>query len=278
MVKEGLIPGISSSLTVTTTPEMGIIHLGPQATQLFSSPSMIGLMERASVQLLSSYLEPTEGSVGVRVDVRHLAATPIGMKVTAKSTLAAVEGRRLSFTVEAFNEKEKIGEGTHQRVIIQKERFSKGKAVEERLQQLGIELPAPPKPAGNYVPAVLSQGLLFVSGQIPREKGEMKYSGRIGAELTPEQGYQAARLCAINSLSAAREVLKDLGKIRRVVRLAGFVRSAQGFSGQPAVVNGASDFFGEIFNEQGNHARIAVGVSELPAGAAVELEVLFEVS
>lgn len=277
MVKEGFAPGVSASVTVTTTPEMGITHLGAQATPLFSTPSMIGLMERASNQLLASYLESGEGSVGVRVDVRHLAATPIGMKVTAKSTLTAVEGRRLSFTVEAFNEQEKIGEGTHQRVVIQKERFARGKAVEERLREMGIELPSPPKPAGNYVPAVASRGLLFVSGQIPRDRGEMKYSGRIGSELTPEQGYQAARLCAINSLSAAREVLGDLGKIRRVVRLAGFVRSAEGFSGQPAVVNGASDFFGELFQEQGSHARIAVGVNELPAGAAVELEVTFEV-
>jgi len=278
LVKEGFIPGISSEVAVTTTPEMGITHLGPTATSLFSTPSMIGLMERAANQLLASYLEPGEGSVGIKVNVSHLAATPIGMKVTAKSTLTSISGRRLCFAVEAYNEKEKIGEGTHERVIIQKERFAKKPAAEEHLKALGLELPEPPKPAGSYAPAVLSRGLLFVSGQIPRAQGEIKYTGRIGSELTAEEGYQAARLCALNSLSVAKQALGDLGKIRGVVRVAGFVRSAEGFSGQPAVVNGASDLFLDLFQEQGKHARIAVGVNELPAGVAVELEVIFEVT
>lgn len=277
MVKEGFVPGISAEVTVTTTPEMGITHLGPTATSLFSTPSMIGLMEQASNRLLASYLEPGEGSVGVKVNVSHLAATPVGMKVTAKSTLTAISGRRLSLAVEAYNEKEKIGEGTHERVIILKERFSKGSPVEERLKALGLELPEPSKPVGNYLPALLSQGLLFISGQIPRIQGQLKYTGKIGADLTPEEGYQAARLCALSSLSAAKQAVGDLGKIRRVVRVAGFVRSAEGFSGQPSVVNGASDLFVELLQDQGKHARIAVGVNELPAGSAVELEVVFEV-
>ncbi|MBI3013509.1 MAG: RidA family protein [Candidatus Tectomicrobia bacterium] len=199
------------------------------------------------------------------------------MKVTAKSTLTAISGRRLSLAVEAYNEKEKIGEGTHERVIILKERFSKGSPVEERLKALGLELPEPSKPVGNYLPALLSQGLLFISGQIPRIQGQLKYTGKIGADLTPEEGYQAARLCALSSLSAAKQAVGDLGKIRRVVRVAGFVRSAEGFSGQPSVVNGASDLFVELLQDQGKHARIAVGVNELPAGSAVELEVVFEV-
>lgn len=277
MLKETFSPGISAELTVMTTPEMGITHLGPEAIPLFSSPSMIALMERASAQLLASHLDPGYASVGVRVDVSHLAATSIGTNVSVKATVVSITGKRVCFAVEASNDKQKIGEGTHERVIIEKNRFSKGSAVEENLRRLGLELPDPPKPAGAYVPAVISRGLLFISGQIPRVDGKLAYTGRIGAELSREQGYEAARLCALSSLSAAKDALGDLGKIRRVVRLGGFVRSAEGFTEHPAVLNGASDLFLEVFKDRGKHARVAVGVSELPAGASVELEVVFEV-
>jgi len=125
MPKEDLVPGVSGEVTVKTTPEMGITHLGPGIVSLLSTPSMIGLMERASHQLLAASLNSEEGSVGVKVNITHLAATPIGMTVTAKSTVESIKDRRVSFAVEAYNEKEKIGEGTHERVIIQKSRFSK---------------------------------------------------------------------------------------------------------------------------------------------------------
>lgn len=118
-----------AELIVTTTSQHGITHLGEDAPNVLSTPSMIGLMERAAIQAIATQLGEEEGSVGVRVNVSHLAATPIGQKVTVRARLERVEGRRLFFAVEAFNEKEKIGEGTHERVVILKKRFARPDAA-----------------------------------------------------------------------------------------------------------------------------------------------------
>lgn len=146
--------------------------------------------------------------------------------------------------------------------------------IEEKLKQMGIELPEAPTPLAAYVPAVKAGDYAYTSGQIPLVKGELQFKGKVGAELTVEQGYQAARLCAINCLSALKGVIGSLDNIERVVKVVGFVNSAPGFAMQPKVVNGASELLGEVFGEAGKHARSAVGVSELPIDSAVEVEVI----
>jgi enamine deaminase RidA (YjgF/YER057c/UK114 family) len=148
---------------------------------------------------------------------------------------------------------------------------------EGRLRELHIELPAPATPQGSYVPAVLTGNLLVVSGQVPVQDGRITQPGKLGADLSVEQGQALARLCALNGLAAARAALGSLDRIRRVVRVAGYVASAAGFSQQPLVINGASALLAEVFGEGGRHARVAIGVSELPLGAAVEVEFMFEV-
>ncbi len=149
---------------------------------------------------------------------------------------------------------------------------------EEKLCELNLTLPPVPKPAGAYVPAVRTGNLVFVSGQLPLVDGKLKYIGKIGADLNPEQGYDAAKICALNALSILNEEAGTLDGISRIIRLGGFVCSAEGFTDQPQVVNGASELVGKIFGERGLHARVALGVTELPLGAAVELEILAEVS
>ena len=149
--------------------------------------------------------------------------------------------------------------------------------VEEKLRQMGLELPEPPKPVASYLPCVRTGNLLFVSGQVPREKGVLRFSGHLGGNLNVEDGRQAARLCALNALSAVKQELGTLDRVRRIVKLTGFVASAAGFTDQPKVVDGASAFLAELFGERGQHARAAVGVNELPLGSAVELEMIVEV-
>lgn len=146
--------------------------------------------------------------------------------------------------------------------------------VEEKLRQLGIELPETPTPLAAYVPAVKAGDFAYTSGQIPLVKGELKFKGKVGAELTEEEGYQAARICAINCLSALKGAIGDLDKIERIVKVVGFVNSAPGFKMQPKVINGASELLGEVFGDAGKHARSAVGVNELPIDSAVEVEVI----
>lgn len=147
---------------------------------------------------------------------------------------------------------------------------------ENRLRELGMELPVVPAPAGNYVPAVRAGTFLFTAGQLPFEGGELRTKGKVGAEVTPEEAQEAARLCALNALAAAASEAGGLSKIRRIVKVTGFVASAPGFNGQPAVLNGASDLLAEIFGEAGLHARSAVGVGELPLNATVEVELIVE--
>ncbi len=118
-------PGLEAELTIATTPDMGITHLGKDVPSFYSTPSMISLMEQTAIKAMTPYLDPGEQTVGVQVNVSHIAPTPIGMMVTARAKLVEIKGRRLVFAVEAYNEKEKIGEGTHERVVIDIERFTK---------------------------------------------------------------------------------------------------------------------------------------------------------
>ena len=146
-----------------------------------------------------------------------------------------------------------------------------------RLAELGLTLPSVVPPLASYVPAVQSGNYVYVSGQLPMVDGKLPYVGKLGAEVTVEQGAELARYCALNAL-AAIDALVGLGRLVKIVKLTGFVASAEGFTGQPAVVNGASNLFGDVLGEIGRHARSAVGVSELPLGAPVEVEVIAEIA
>ena len=148
----------------------------------------------------------------------------------------------------------------------------------DRLAELGITLPTPPKPVAAYVPAVISGHQIYVSGQLPSQGGQIVYKGKLGRDVSIEDGYQAARLCAINALAVIADAIgHDWSKLVRIVRVGGFVASAEGFTDQPKVVNGASELFQAVLGDRGIHARAAVGVSELPLGAAVEVEILAEI-
>lgn len=153
------------------------------------------------------------------------------------------------------------------------------KDIGRRLAELGLELPDIAPAIANYVPVVRAGNLLFVSGQLPMREGNLAYAGRVGETLGPEEGQAAARLCAVNLLAQVRAALDgDLDRVERVVRIGGFVASAPDFTGQPQVVNGASDLLVEVFGEAGRHARAAVGVNVLPLGAAVEIEAVVAVA
>lgn len=149
--------------------------------------------------------------------------------------------------------------------------------VANRLKTLGITLPKPAPAAGNYVPALEIDGWIYVSGQLPMVDGKVVSTGKVGAEVSVEDAYAAARLCAINALSLIREGLGgDDAALEgvQIVRIGGFVASAPGFTQQPKVINGASDLLVELLGDRGRHARAAVGVAELPLGASVEVEVV----
>ena len=150
-------------------------------------------------------------------------------------------------------------------------------SIEKRLSEIGITLPAPGSPAGNYVPFVIVGELAFMSGQVAREAGKMKYTGKVGRDLTVEQGQAAARLCAVNLLAQLKAACGgDLDRVERCVRLSGFVNCTPEFMEQPKVVNGASDLMVEAFGERGQHARTAVGAPALPLDSAVEVEAIFQ--
>jgi enamine deaminase RidA (YjgF/YER057c/UK114 family) len=146
-----------------------------------------------------------------------------------------------------------------------------------KLAELGLTLPQVVPPLAAYVPAVQSGNYVYVSGQLPLVEGKLPYVGKVGAEVTVEQGTELARTCALNAL-AAIESLVGLGRLVKIVKVTGFVASAPGFTGQPAVINGASQLFGDVLGEIGRHARSAVGVAELPLGSPVEVEVIAEVA
>lgn len=151
-------------------------------------------------------------------------------------------------------------------------------SYEAKLVELGITLPPPPKPVATYIPAVLTGQLLFLSGVVPFRDGELVLEGKLGKDLTVEQGYEAARIALLNALAIVRSELGSLDRVAKVVRLIGYVASAEGFTQQPAVINGASDLLVRIFGEAGRHARAAVGAAGLPLDAPVELELIVEVS
>ena len=146
-----------------------------------------------------------------------------------------------------------------------------------KLRELGLELPPVVAPVAAYVPAVQAGNLVYVSGQVPMVDGQLAATGKVGDGVSPEQAKDLARRCALNAL-AAIDNLVGLERVVKVVKLLGFVASAEGFTGQPAVVNGASELFGAVFGEAGQHARSAVGVAELPLGAPVEVEVIVEIA
>ena len=148
---------------------------------------------------------------------------------------------------------------------------------EEKLKQMGISIPEVVKPLAAYIPATQIGNLVMTSGQVPISNGSVMYIGKVGKDLTEEEGMKAAKLCALNCLSAIRSITGSLNKIKRVVKLTVFISSAEGFTAQPKIANGASEFIGEIFGDAGKHVRSAVGVSELPLNSAVEIEMVVEV-
>jgi enamine deaminase RidA (YjgF/YER057c/UK114 family) len=146
----------------------------------------------------------------------------------------------------------------------------------DRLGQLGVALPEVVAPLASYVPAVRTGNLVYTAGQLPIEAGKLARTGKVGAEVSPEEGKALARICALNALAAV-DSLVGVDAVIQVVKVVGFVASAPGFNGQPGVVNGASDLLAEVFGDNGVHARSAVGVSELPLDAPVEIELVVEV-
>jgi enamine deaminase RidA (YjgF/YER057c/UK114 family) len=146
----------------------------------------------------------------------------------------------------------------------------------DRLAGLGIELPEVATPLAAYVPAVRTGSHIYTSGQLPIVDGQLAATGKVGAEVSPDEAKALARTCALNALAAVH-ALAGIDSVVRVVKVVGFVASADGFTGQPGVINGASDLMREVFGEAGQHARSAVGVAELPLGAPVELELIVEV-
>jgi enamine deaminase RidA (YjgF/YER057c/UK114 family) len=149
-------------------------------------------------------------------------------------------------------------------------------SISQRLSELGIELPEVVVPLAAYVPTVRTGNLVYTSGQLPMVNGALPATGKVGLEVTPEKAKSLARVSALNALAAV-DALVGIDAVARVVKVVGFVSSAPGFHGQPGVVNGASELFGEVFGDAGKHARSAVGVSELPLDAPVEVEIIVEV-
>jgi len=149
---------------------------------------------------------------------------------------------------------------------------------EEKIKQMGITIPEVVKPLAAYIPAMQVGDPVRTSGQVPISEGKIKYIGKVGKDLSEEEGKEAAKLCALNCLSAIKSIVGSLDKIKKVVKLTVFVNSAEGFTAQPKVANGASEFIGEIFGDAGKHVRSAVGVSELPLNSAVEIEMIVQVN
>jgi len=148
--------------------------------------------------------------------------------------------------------------------------------IEQKLAELGLELPSVAAPAGAYVPAVITGNLVFTAGQIPLVDGVLMATGKVGNEISPEFAKEIAQRCALNALAAVKSVLGDLSRVKRVVKVVGFVASTPEFTGQPGVLNGASELLGKVFGDAGLHARSAVGVASLPLDAPVEVELIVE--
>ncbi len=151
--------------------------------------------------------------------------------------------------------------------------------IDARLSELGIELPTPTTPVASYVGFVQTGNLVYISGQVTVENGTIQYAGKLGAEFTVEQGYKAARICGINLLAQLKNACGgDLDRVKRVIRLGGFVACTADFTDHPKVINGASDLMAEVFGDLGQHARAAIGNPSLPLNTAVEIEGLFEIN
>ncbi len=150
-------------------------------------------------------------------------------------------------------------------------------SYERQLQQLGLQLPDPPKPVANYVPVVKVGDLLFLSGVLPSRDGQLIMTGKLGQDLTVEQGVEAARVAVLNGLSIIRSVTGSLDQMRQIVKMVGHIASAPGFTDQPQVLNGASDLLVSVFGDVGRHARVAVGAAELPRNAPVEIELIVQI-
>ena len=150
-------------------------------------------------------------------------------------------------------------------------------SIEQRLQELGVTVPAPGRPVANYVGAVRTGNLVFVSGHGPRLAQGGNITGKVGRDLTTEQGYEAARVCILACLASLQAEIGDLDRVRRIVKLLGMVNCTEDFGEQPQVINGASDLLVSLFGERGRHARSAVGMQMLPNNIAVEIEMIVEV-
>ena len=151
--------------------------------------------------------------------------------------------------------------------------------IDARLQELGIEIPEAAAPVANYVAYVITGNLCFTAGQVPLKDGAFQFQGKLGDGMSPDEGYQAARLCAINVVSQLKAACDgDLDRVKRIVKLVGFVNSTGDFTDQPKVVNGASDLMVEVFGDAGKHARSAVSAAALPVGVAVEVECIAEIA
>ena len=148
---------------------------------------------------------------------------------------------------------------------------------EERLEAMGLSVPEVAKPVAAYVPAVRSGHHVFTSGQLPMREGQLITTGKVGGEVTPEEAVACARQCALNAIAAVRAEVGELSNVKRIVKVVAFVASTPDFTGQPGVANGASELFGQVFGEAGQHARSAVGVPVLPLDAPVEVELVVEV-
>jgi enamine deaminase RidA (YjgF/YER057c/UK114 family) len=151
-------------------------------------------------------------------------------------------------------------------------------SVQDRLEELGIELPPAARPVASYVPVTQGNGLAFVAGQVPIEDGKLLASGRVGESVSLEQGQELARRCALQALAALNDELGSLDRVRRILKVTVWVASGEGFFDQPKVANGASDVLVEVFGEEGKHARAAVSAPSLPLGAPVEVEVIADIS
>ncbi|MDO4278823.1 MAG: RidA family protein [Lachnoclostridium edouardi] len=149
--------------------------------------------------------------------------------------------------------------------------------IEKRIAELGIEIPEVNKPSGAYIPAVICGNLIFTAGQVPRVNGYVRYQGKVGESITVEEGYEGARICAINCLAAIKNAILDLDKIEHIVKLNGYVNVGPGFSETYKVIDGASQLLLDIFGEKAIHARSAVGVTALPDGAVCEVEMIAQI-
>jgi len=150
--------------------------------------------------------------------------------------------------------------------------------IEAKLNEMGLSLPVPPKPVAAYIPALLHNGLLYISGQLPMKDGALSCVGKVGSEVSLEDAVAAAQVCTLNALSIFKDTVGSLERIERIVKVGGFVQSADDFYDQPKVINGSSLFLGELLGEKGYHARAAVGVNTLPLNASVEIEFIIAVS